>query len=57
MRKLLALATAALILAPLSSRAEPPAIRLAWSVMPGELAPVIFAYHREPADDPRSRRQ
>jgi ABC-type nitrate/sulfonate/bicarbonate transport system substrate-binding protein len=43
MRKLLALATAALIFAPLSSRAEPPAIRLAWSVMPGELAPVIFA--------------
>jgi sulfonate transport system substrate-binding protein len=42
MRKLLALATAALILAPLSSRADPPAIRLAWSVMPGELAPVIF---------------
>ncbi len=42
MRKFLALATAALILAPLSGRAEPPAIRLAWSVMPGELAPVIF---------------
>jgi hypothetical protein len=32
MRKLLALATAALILVPLSSRAGPPAIRLAWSV-------------------------
>jgi sulfonate transport system substrate-binding protein len=43
MRKLLALAIAALILAPLTSRADPPAIRLAWSVMPGELAPVIFA--------------
>jgi sulfonate transport system substrate-binding protein len=43
MRKLLALATVTLILAPLSGRADPPAIRLAWSVMPGELAPVIFA--------------
>lgn len=42
MRKLLALATVTLILAPLSGRADPPAIRLAWSVMPGELAPVIF---------------
>jgi NitT/TauT family transport system substrate-binding protein len=43
MRKLFALAIAALLLTPLSSRADPPAIRLAWSVMPGELAPVIFA--------------
>ena len=47
MRKLLALATLALILAPLTGRADPPAIRLAWSVMPGELAPVIFASHPE----------
>lgn len=30
------------LLAP-DARAEPPAVRLAWSVMPGELAPVIFA--------------
>jgi NitT/TauT family transport system substrate-binding protein len=43
MRRLFAFATIALILAPLGSRADPPAIRLAWSVMPGELAPVIFA--------------
>src|SRR5215469_10623741 len=43
MRKLLALAAFAFILAPPSSRADPAAIRLAWSVMPGELAPVIFA--------------
>lgn len=43
MRRLLALAAIALFLAPLDSRADPPAIRLAWSVMPGELAPVIFA--------------
>ncbi len=43
MRKLRTLAIAALLLVPLGSRAEPPAIRLAWSVMPGELAPVIFA--------------
>jgi ABC-type nitrate/sulfonate/bicarbonate transport system substrate-binding protein len=47
LRKLLALATLALILAPLTGRADPPAIRLAWSVMPGELAPVIFASHPE----------
>jgi NitT/TauT family transport system substrate-binding protein len=43
MRGHLLFAIAALVLAPLSSRADPPAIRLAWSVMPGELAPVIFA--------------
>src|ERR1700749_5303136 len=43
MRRLLALATLALTLAPLPGRAEPPASRLAWSVMPGELAPGIFA--------------
>jgi NitT/TauT family transport system substrate-binding protein len=43
MRKLPTFAIAVLLLAPLSSRADPPAIRLAWSVMPGELAPVIFA--------------
>jgi NitT/TauT family transport system substrate-binding protein len=42
MRKLLSVAIAAALLVPLSSRAEPPAMRLAWSVMPGELAPVIF---------------
>jgi sulfonate transport system substrate-binding protein len=34
---------AALATAPIPTRADPPAIRLAWSVMPGELAPVIFA--------------
>ena len=47
MRKLLTFATLALALIPLGTRAEPPAIRLAWSVMPGELAPVIFASHPE----------
>jgi len=41
-RALFALA-AALALAPLAGHADPPTIRLAWSVMPGELAPVIFA--------------
>lgn len=34
---------AAMLLAPTQGRADPPAVRLAWSVMPGELAPVIFA--------------
>jgi sulfonate transport system substrate-binding protein len=34
---------AALATAPIPTRADPPAIRLAWSVLPGELAPVIFA--------------
>lgn len=33
----------ALLVAASGSRADPPAVRLAWSVMPGELAPVIFA--------------
>src|SRR6185437_15905926 len=42
MRKLLALAAFAILFVPLGGRADPPAIRLAWSVMPGELAPVIF---------------
>jgi NitT/TauT family transport system substrate-binding protein len=47
MRRALALSIIALLLAPVAGRAEPPAIRLAWSVMPGELAPVIFASHPE----------
>lgn len=51
MRRLLAFATLALILAPLTGRADPPAIRLAWSVMPGELAPVIFASKPELAQN------
>ncbi|HWE75719.1 MAG TPA: ABC transporter substrate-binding protein [Stellaceae bacterium] len=46
-RSTLALSIIALLLAPVASRAEPPAIRLAWSVMPGELAPVIFVSHPE----------
>lgn len=34
---------AVLLIAGDPSYADPPAVRLAWSVMPGELAPVIFA--------------